>query len=506
MLKISPNFCALPDRAPAHSNDDNPAYREIFIAFAGFVLAALLIRGSTFGYPLLHIDEQFYLLVGDRMLHGALPFVDIWDRKPIGLFVIYAAIRLLGGLGVVQYQLVATMFAVCTALTIYRIARMVAKAPGAFCAGLGYLLCLSGYLCFGGQAPVFFNLPVALAALLLCRLITQGAHARLLSGGLAVMALIGLALQIKYTVLFEGIAFGLALMWLGCQQGWSKLQLAMISSGWVAMALLPTFAAFAFYITIGHGHEFAYANFQSIFARSKDAEDAFSRLAKEMGALLPIWLAIFLAPSILMQPIHQNQRVIAFLRFWSAVAIFGFLMFGVWYDHYVAPMLVPLCILASPALGRRWRDGMLFTVAFLLVGIGAAFGVTRYTMHHQGTIEQVEKLAAIIDRERKGACVYINEGDPILYQYTHACLVTPYIFPNHLNGTVDFYALGVDGMGEVHRIMNSHPRVVVMSSEPSSIPPNWPVRLYIKGVLQRDYRLADHTVVGWRTFLIYRLR
>ena len=49
------------------------------------------------GYPLIHIDEQFYLLVGDGMLSGSLPYVDVWDRSPIGLFVIYALAALGAG-------------------------------------------------------------------------------------------------------------------------------------------------------------------------------------------------------------------------------------------------------------------------------------------------------------------------------------------------------------------------------------------------------------------------
>ena len=94
--------------------------------YALFVMAvvavALLTRFQQFGNPIVHIDEQFYLLVGDRMLHGALPYVDIWDRKPIGLFLIYAAIRELGGSGILQYQLVATGFAIATALVVERLA------------------------------------------------------------------------------------------------------------------------------------------------------------------------------------------------------------------------------------------------------------------------------------------------------------------------------------------------------------------------------------------------
>src|SRR3712207_3445789 len=84
--------------------------------------AALLFRAAFFGNPVIEGDEQFYLLVGDRMRHGLLPYVDIWDRKPVGLFLIYAAVRLLGGEGIWQYQAVAALFAAATAFLVSRIA------------------------------------------------------------------------------------------------------------------------------------------------------------------------------------------------------------------------------------------------------------------------------------------------------------------------------------------------------------------------------------------------
>lgn len=504
MLKIPSAFELHSDSTTALA--EAPSRGEMLRALAGLLLVALLIRGATFGYPMLHIDEQFYLLVGDRMLHGALPYVDIWDRKPVGLFILFAAIRLLGGLGVVQYQIVAMLFAAGTALALYRMARMIARPWGAFWAGVGYLLYLSVYQCYGGQAPVFFNLPMALAALMLCHMAAQGTQARLVRGGIGVMALVGIALQIKYTALFEGISFGLVLMWLGHRQGWSPIRLLSISALWVLVALTPTLLAFGFYAATGHGAAFVYANFQSIFARTESTEGALGRLAKEMGALLPVWLAIFLAPRILPPAPHQDPRVLGFLRCWGAAAMLGFLIFGVWYDHYVAPMLVPMMALAAPALGRTGKKGLWYTAFLLLVGTGAAFGVTHYAMTHHGTRAQVEHVAHIIDRERQGGCAYINEGDPILYHYTGACLVTPYIFPNHLNGMVDFNALGIDGMAEVQRILAQKPRVIVMTSEPSSEPPNWPVRNAILTELGRDYVLADKGDVGWRTLLIYRLK
>ena len=132
---------------------------------------AIVVRARDFGNPIVHVDEQYYLLVGDRMLHGALPYVDIWDRKPVGLFAIFAAIRLLPGHGILAYQLVATFFAAATAWLIASGGRRLGASPlGALIAGLAYVLWLSFLSGRGGQSPVFYNLFVAGAAALTLRL------------------------------------------------------------------------------------------------------------------------------------------------------------------------------------------------------------------------------------------------------------------------------------------------------------------------------------------------
>src|SRR3546814_16307956 len=60
------------------------------------LLAALIVRAPTFGNPVLHVDETFYFTVAHEMLRGDLVYVDILDRKPIGLFLIYL-VTALGG-------------------------------------------------------------------------------------------------------------------------------------------------------------------------------------------------------------------------------------------------------------------------------------------------------------------------------------------------------------------------------------------------------------------------
>ncbi len=114
------------------------------------LVLALLLRGWDFGNPVLDIDEQWYLLVGDRMLHGAVPFIDLWDRKPYGLFLLFAGFRLIPADGIIVYQVAAALFAGATAAVILHIARRLGAAPvGAWSAGILYLLTMA---VIGGRA------------------------------------------------------------------------------------------------------------------------------------------------------------------------------------------------------------------------------------------------------------------------------------------------------------------------------------------------------------------
>src|SRR5207302_2792177 len=127
--------------------------------------------------------------------------VDIWDRKPIGLFLIYAAASALGGSGIVQYQILAAISAGATAWVVRLTAlRLGANAIGAWLCGLAYLLWVNLLGGVGGQAPIFFNLPMAVAGWIIVRAITAPDRGRksLIGAGLGSMLLVGIAIQIKY--------------------------------------------------------------------------------------------------------------------------------------------------------------------------------------------------------------------------------------------------------------------------------------------------------------------
>ena len=276
------------------------------VALLLLVIATIAIRSPHFSNPFVHVDEEFYLLVGDRMLHGAIPYVDIWDRKPVGLFLLYAGIRMLGGNGFIQYQLVAALFAGLTAVVIALMARRISNQIAAVLAGLAYVLALAMSGGQGGQTPVFYNLLVALAAMQLLLLASEPAGPDVVRRrGLAAMALVGIALQIKYSPLFEGLFFGLLLLRLSWRaSGGSLARLAADAALWIGAAIAPTLLAYAWYVAAGHGDAFLFANLWSISLRGA------STLTTTTGELRKIAIrgAIFAIPILIAHASFDRDR------------------------------------------------------------------------------------------------------------------------------------------------------------------------------------------------------
>jgi hypothetical protein len=62
------------------------------VAWVTIIACALLILTFSFGR-----DQGIYAVVGDGLLHGRLPYKDLWDFKPPGIFFVYAFAQALFG-------------------------------------------------------------------------------------------------------------------------------------------------------------------------------------------------------------------------------------------------------------------------------------------------------------------------------------------------------------------------------------------------------------------------
>ncbi|HKR90866.1 hypothetical protein [Novosphingobium sp.] len=495
---------------PLHADLPQARTKLTFGPLASFLLLlsiAIATRAPLYGDPLIHVDETFYNLVGERMLSGALPFVDIWDRKPIGLFLIYALSHLIGGHGVLAYQLIATVSVALTGWVIAMTARRIADPLGAFFAGCVYIFALALFRCSGGQSPVFYNLPMVVAASMILALLTEPAPRRLMRRGSLAMLLVGLALQIKYSVVFEGVGFGLALVWLMLRRaGWLLTLPAALA--WIACALLPTALALGWYWHLGYQQQFIWANFLSIFARNTGAALSFDRitdLLTDFGRMLPFWGTLIVLHRRRRRDGAERDPALRWLAAWSVVATGGFLVFGTYYDHYTAALLPPFSILIAPMLGTDPARRLVtqLVCAFVVIGGGAILIANRI---HFGGPSDLEAVAAQIRPQLKGRCLYIFEGNAALYSATDACLISRFGLPQHISGATDSVAIDVDARDELRTILARRPGVIVTGEKPVSPRPNWSVRPIMAAALARDYELYAHVHLGSLKLRLYRLR
>lgn len=463
----------------------------------GLVVLALLLRIWLFGDPIIHVDEEFYFLTGGRMLHGSLPYVDIWDRKPVGLFLIYALAYAITPGNVIGYQLLATAAAAATVIVIREMALRVSTPRAAWITAAAYLLYLPVFNGAGGQSPVFYNLPMSLAAMLLVN-IAENPAARIRPRGALAMLLVGLAIQIKYTAVFEGLFFGLWLLWMDWKRGSRSYSLAVNAIIWVAAALGPTMAALSSYAALGHATEFVQANFLSVMSRHEPMWPSLRRLFWAAVDLSPLLICVGLARV----PLRESPQG-RFLLGWSAVAAAAYLAFGNYYDHYALPLLPPFCV--AGAAGLNGRNARKYLAPMLIL---AGFLIGTFTEYRHwreiGSARDVEHLTKAI-RPHLHGCMFIFEGHAILYDKTNACFVSRYVFPYHLSAAKEAGALGVDVMAELRHVRAARPSVVMIADRPRQ-QTNEASREVVLSMLRQDYRFVQAVPAGKELWLLYERR
>ncbi|HEX8421409.1 MAG TPA: hypothetical protein VF638_15480 [Sphingomonas sp.] len=466
-----------------------------------YLIAAFALRGALFGNAVIHVDEQFYLLVGDRMLHGALPYVDIWDRKPVGLFLVYAVIRLLGGDGIVAYQVIATLFVAATALVAAHIADR-SPGRGGTLAGLLYLIWLMICDGAGGQAPIFYDLPMAGAAAIVVGVLVGAPRARIGVRGALAMALVGVAIQLKYTAGLEGALFGVTLLVALRRSGASWAKLVAHATVWAAIAFAPTVAAYAYYATIGQGDAFVFANFVSIFAREGDGSGG-SRLVQLLAGVVAL-LPLAIPAAIALREERARPSSAWFMIAWLAVATVAILAVGTFRLQFFLPLLLPLSIAAGAGLSSRsGRPVGVAAAIVLLLGLAAGAFVAHDHVQRRGTAAQVAALVTQIGMRPPG-CLFVFGSEPILYHLTRSCLPSRFLFRSHLAERREAGAIGVDQLGEMRRVLAGRPGVIVVRTSKGNADRR--VEALLRAVLKREYRLTAVVRVGALPHRVYCLR
>lgn len=472
----------------------------LYVFLWSFCIAS---RFASLGNPLIDVDEGFYLFVGGQILQGAVPFVDIWDRKPLGLFLLYSFFHLFGPYRILAYQIGATLCVGFTSMIVMKMAMAISSPFGAFLAALLYISCLNIAGGEGGQSPVFYNLLVAFSMYLIFKNVVEkkGRQPDIQKTAYAVMLIMGISIQIKYTTLFEGIFSGLFLLFALYQKTKSIRFLSLQAVIWICIACSPTIGVAVVYMMAGHGQEWWFANIASIFHRGQ-RNHALVRhqAAKMLEFTLPLLVSIPFRRIFCLDMTKQQKLCGRFFDLWTFSALSGVAVFGSWYTHYALPLFTPLTIVSAAywnrSAGKIWM--------LLLLGYMTFKGQTTIIKHQNSRGNKIIFQNILSNMSKNKGCLFIYSGSPIFYDFANFCKMTTHPFPGHFHEYIERSSTGMDPLIEIQHILNQKP-MYILSREPAIEGENMQVRQLLYQSLSSYYYPAYRVALRDNSIVVYKL-
>lgn len=421
---------------------------------------AVVLRCGTFLPSVINHDESTYLLIGKGLLHGQTYLVDSYDTKPVGIFLIYAALNALGGGSIFVMRLVVALVVGFTAYLLYLLAyRATAQARIGWAAAVGYLF-MTGIFKFYGLSPntEHFFVPLTVAALLLA----WGPDRRSWHFALAGL-LLGLGFVIKYFVAADALAIGLFLLWRGWHQG--RLPRAIFAQCLpLTLAFFIPFAAVAaYYAGIGHWEAFQFYSFEvsGRYPVRKDPLKLTLYTLDFFGRFLPFTaLAVVAARERLASDRVWRQ----FLWLWLLCTTAMTLVSGKTFGHYQIQIMPPLLLLMAlwfhpdrrslPRLRRISPRVAYAGVWGFVVALSAVL-----LLYYGRRTDHPRQVAAVLEAIlQPGERFYTGDYQQVIYHLMGQPSVLPYVHPSLIFDPRNAAALQIDLQAEA-RLITDDPSV-----------------------------------------------
>ncbi len=434
-----------------------------------FAAAVLATRLPILHRAVLDWDESLYFIMAQQFRAGHLPYTTVWDNKPLGIYLIFAAFQSLIP-GVVAMR-VATMACVTLlAGTIFRITGILtASRSAAWVAGLLLILCSLSNDGLSANTELFMAAFTALGVLAVL------ADAPAWAAGLAC----GCAFMVKYVMAPEAF---FVLILLVQSRGLRP------AASFLAAAALPLLAAALLYAVAGQLPLWWGCSVLSNFRR---AGVPFHVSVMEAALATQFWRWGGLYLTALGMALAAKGRNFAqnFPLLWLLGALLGAVSAKSFYDHYFLQALPPLCVLAGLAWARLpglpWRLALLACLS--LFPLQAAYLALRYA-----TGQDIPTQMAADLRAAHAQSLYVFDTQPIVYALTGLPAPTRFVLPSELIGLTLPQVAGVAPLTEVARILATSPQYIARREPPPGADTSNPaVYAELNQALAAHYTLAQ---------------
>ncbi len=325
-------------------------------------------------------DQSIYAVVADGIVHGRMPYRDVWDFKPPGIYLIYALAQALFGKTMLAPRLLEVVGLVGSVFALMRLAQEFfgLRRVGLLGGALACLIHAQLEFWHTGQ-PESFGGFVTIFALVLTAV--EGKRSRRVARWTAIGALFGFAFLLKpplgggaivcasflarreysrsdsrlaalwpFVVIGLGslLPIGLVAMWFHAKGAWPALS-------WTLFEFTPGYTKLGW--TDRGAAEMFYWGLEELFFR-------FSALA-----------ALGFIAALVIRPMHTREREGIFLVAGVlAIHLAGIAMQGKFFQYHYAASLPLLAFLGGLGLYKLWRRtlaagtvGVLAYVSFLFV-------------------------------------------------------------------------------------------------------------------------------------------
>lgn len=402
----------------------------------------MFLRLPSLFEPYWYGDEGIYLTLGQGIRRGLLLFQQIHDNKPPTLYYLAAFSRTVFG-----FRFLLFLLMIPTIYFFNRLAKKFLSVRQAKFSTLVFLILTSIPFIEGNiaNAEVFMLLPTILAVLIF---LNSDKKYSLVTAGL----LLGLAFTIKVPVAIEFI-FLCLWIFIFSKNKFKKL-LIFISAFFV-----PILMYLAYFAIRGALQPFLFAALLQNFGYLSSWSTGSHQSSVASGGLFGRGIVLLIC-WVLSYFLYQRKKIsknLLFLSVWFFAALFGALLSGRPYPHYLIEILPPLCLIIFYFYKARYW--VAFMTAFLVYNLfqykfyfypvfsyygnfySYAIGLKKVDKYRQYFGEQTTQIYQIADKVKSLTTpanrIYVWGDQSTLYPLSDRLPSTKYIVSYHV---VDFNA------------------------------------------------------------------
>lgn len=436
-------------------------FKSPFLIFLG---TAFLLRIFSFFPSVINHDESTYIVIADALLRGQTYWVDVVDIKPLGIFLIYAALLKIGGGSIFLLRLFTAVWVAGTGYFLYRAAKAwqadenAARASGMMC------IFMCSLFTFYGVSPnteLYYTLFNALALWLIL------AFPQRIWGALGAGFCLGAGFMIKYTVAFDALAMGLMLIWLFWQAKASFFRLFL--QGLLMIAAFFAVPLLVYWMYKNWGLEEVFLHYTFGVGGAYPAELSVGNRALFLLDFLLRFLPISLAFG---WGLYWRAKPWILASIWAVCVLVAINVQGKPFGHYFIQMMLPVAWLAGTFYVRdlpkpRWI-APLFQLRNGAIALSLLFLVNLFLQkkdyldkpdHARETANYLRPLLLPDDR------IYMGNYHQIVYHLLDQESPTPYVHRSLIWEKRHRAVLRISLSQELARIQKINPRFVVFQPE-----------------------------------------